>query len=838
MKQQCVMAVAKALGRQPNAAEVKGIEDRMLKQMRQLARTDPLAWQGKSNADRISEAAQGAAKEVIAEQQLKQARIALQILAHDRVQNHLNTQAALGMPGLAALDRAIAFHADGKSNFLSVETQSHAVERDALRQMLTTMEASNPKWFGLFENHEGIRAIVQELFGENSGVPEAKQGAKEFQTVAEQLRQRFNRAGGDVGQLDDWSLPHHHSQSKVAQVGRDQWAADILPRLNRGKYVNEDGSLMNDAQLQEFLGHAWESIATGGANKMTPGQFRGGSARANRGSESRQIHFKDGDSYLAYQQQYGERTMYEVMIGHISGVSKDIAVVETFGPNPDHAFRFFREQSVQQAKLADPTKIGDIDRQAINTDNLYNEVAGKTKPVASRWLANGFDTLRSWLVAARLGSAIVTSFSDEGTLYLTAHVNHLPQMRVLANELAAMNPANRAELRMARGAGLALNTLISSLNRFGQNGLGAAFSKKLANTVLRASGLNAITEARKRAFGVTMMGSLGNIAKTHASLKGLDKNDYRVLLAKGITDTDYALWKKAQLEDWGDGNTTMLTPDSIYRIPDADLAGLGDPARLREQAATRLLGIVLEEADMAVIEPGAKERTVTGAQLQRGTWKGELTRSFFLFKSFPLAMIMRHWQRGMSYENAGGRAAYLSTLLAATTVAGVMSLQVSELIKGNDPRNLNPFEKGGVRNWIAALLKGGSLGIYGDFLFSDASQHGQSPVASFMGPAIGLGEDLFNLTQGNVVQALQGKDTRIGAEAVKFARSNLPGASLWYTKAALDHLVFHQLQEYFNPGYLASMRQRAQREFGQKYWWEPGEAMPDRAPDLTAIAGE
>jgi hypothetical protein len=40
----------------------------------------------------------------------------------------------------------------------------------------------------------------------------------------------------------------------------------------------------------------------------------------------------------------------------------------------------------------------------------------------------------------------------------------------------------------------------------------------------------------------------------------------------------------------------------------------------------RLLGAVSEEVDMAVITPGAREQMVTGGGIQRGTWKGELTR--------------------------------------------------------------------------------------------------------------------------------------------------------------------------------------------------------------------
>lgn len=1024
MRTECLQAVSQAVGRALSNSESQDIEARVGRAMRTLAKQDPAAWQSKSAAERLTEAGEVAAKDLFGEAQLKRQRAILQTAAHERVGMAIGDLRSRGVSGLNALDRIVAFHSDAQGNALSIETQAKAVERDALRQMLGTLEASNPKWFGLFENAEGVRAVVREIFGEDSGVAEAKGGAAEWHKVAEALRQRFNRAGGDVGSLEDWGMPHHHSQHKVAQAGREAWIADILPRLNREAYVKEDGTRMSDAELTEFLGSAWETIATGGANKIEPGQARGSGSRANRGSESRQIHFANADGYLDYQTQYGERTLYEVMVGHIAGVSKDIALVETLGPNPDHAWRFFRDEAVREAKLAEPTKSGKVDEAAISSENLYNVVSGKRQPVASQWLSRSFDTLRAWLTASRLGSAVISSLSDDATLYLTAHVNNLPESRVFANELAAMNPANRMEERLALRAGLAMNTLISSLNRFGEQGLGAAFSQKLAATVLRASGLNAITEARRRAFGVTMMSSLGSVVREHATLKDLDAADHRILLAKGITDTNYAVWKAAQPEDWGGGNNTMLTPDAIYRVPDAELdkaiapqiaqlkaeAGthiadlrardaqdqqwVGDRAaalskwlkaeqakvekriakadagaavslkdiaarlgrlgenleaaagywdkpaapdmpgisnqervgfygkgklrqlgvnegraleamrsikaeardvgaemrrlkldlteelfgkfyerqgeltefstraqeradrrakvisriedgivpaieaervKAREQAATRLLGTVLEETDVAVIEPGAKERAFMGAGIQRGTWKGELTRSFFLFKSFPLAMIMRHWTRGMSMPTGTGRAAYLATLFAATTVLGAASMQIREVLNGRDPRTLNPFGEHGVRNWIKAMLQGGSLGIYGDFLFSESTQYGGSPVASFLGPVVGLGEDVFKLTQGNLLQASQGKSTDVGAEIVKFTRANIPGANLWYSKAALDHLIFHQLQEYFSPGYLAQMRQRAYREFGQRYWWEPGESLPYRAPDATQL---
>src|SRR3546814_13347291 len=137
--------------------------------------------------------------------------------------------------------------------------------------------------------------------------------------AAESLRKRFNAAGGDVGRLEDWGMPHHHSQLRVAKAGKEAWVAETMPLLNRARYVTETGARMNDAEVAEFLGEAWKTIATGGANKIEPGQFRGTGARANRGSDSRVIHFRDGDAYLDYQQQFGERAIYDVMTGHVQG---------------------------------------------------------------------------------------------------------------------------------------------------------------------------------------------------------------------------------------------------------------------------------------------------------------------------------------------------------------------------------------------------------------------------------------------------------------------------------------------------------------------------------------
>ncbi|MCZ5524307.1 hypothetical protein O5964_29800, partial [Escherichia coli] len=84
----------------------------------------------------------------------------------------------------------------------------------------------------------------------------------------------------------------------------------------------------------------------------------------------------------------------------------------------------------------------------------------------------------------------------------------------------------------------------------------------------------------QRAYGVTMMGSLGEVVSRTPDLRSLDDSDFRILKSKGITDTDWSVWKLAQQEDWGNGNNTMLTPESIMRIPDSAVKHLGEPERV------------------------------------------------------------------------------------------------------------------------------------------------------------------------------------------------------------------------------------------------------------------
>ncbi|ASS81317.1 TPA: hypothetical protein L7M47_000943 [Klebsiella pneumoniae] len=824
MRQECINAVQQAASRRLTQQEIKNIEDRIYRNMRQLARNDPASWRAMTDAERLRRAGQLAANELTNEAALKKRRVALTIAARQRLDAFIKTYQ--GKDGkLEALNRTIAFHADGKSNFLSVESRGKATRDYALSQIQEAFEAVDPRFFHLFEDEASVRDLVYEMRGQDTGNVRAKKGAKAWAGVTELLRQRFNDAGGDIGYLENWGIPQHHSMEKVGKVSQDKWISDVIGKLDRKYYIKDDGQLMSDAELKTFLGEAYNTIATGGLNKLSDTGMRISGARSNRGNASRQIHFKDADSYLEYQREYGDRSLWEVMVGHLEGISKDIALVETYGPNPDHVFRSILDEVTAEQATANPERTGRIKRLANSTENLYNFIAGKTQPIANPHIARWSDNIRNWMVASRLGSALLASFSDLGTMYMSAKVANIPMNRLFMNQLEAMNPANRTELARARRAGLAMESLLGSVNRWAMDNMGPSVSRWAATAVMRASGLTAWTDAHKRAYGVTMMGSLGEVVSRAPDLRSLDDSDFRILKSKGITEQDFSVWKLAQQEDWGNGNTTMLTPESIMRIPDAAVMHLGLPERVRFEAMRRLLAAVSEEVDMAVITPGAREQLLTGGGLQRGTWKGELTRSVFLFKSFPISVVLRHWTRAMGMPSAGGRAAYIAAFLASTTMLGALSQQLNDLASGRNPREMTGKDAG--KFWLGALLKGGGLGLYGDFLLSDHTRYGGGALASMLGPVAGLVDDVVKLAQGIPLNAVEGKPEQTGGDLVKLGKGLIPGANLWYAKAALDHMIFNQLQEYFSPGYLRKMEQRSKKEFNQTYWWRPQDVTPE-----------
>ena len=130
----------------------------------------------------------------------------------------------------------------------------------------------------------------------------------------------------------------------------------------------------------------------------------------------------------------------------------------------------------------------------------------------------------------------------------------------------------------------------------------------------------------------------------------------------------------------------------------------------------------------------------------------------------------------------------------------------------------------GVRYWLNAMVYGGGLGIFGDFLFQDSNRYGGSFSKTLVGPGMAFIGDLINLTFGNVSELVSGEKTNAGKELAAFIQRYTPGNNVWYTRLVIERILFDTLEKLLNPNYQSDTRRNInslKRRTGQEYWWSP-----------------
>ena len=841
MVPKCATAVRAAAGsRQISDAKLQAIEDAISSTMRELARQDRKRWQSLTRDQRIAEATAKAMEDIQAEAALKEFRASLQVLRAAEADGRIAAQIPLG----TNVSRSQALVRDIENSSVYID----AVRNDAisgLRELIDAAESTDGvgvmRNLGMkildLENPEMTADVVREVFKNadgHTGNALAKAGAKAWLDTIEGLRQRFNAAGGSIGKLGYGYLSQVHDQARVLAAGADAWVSRVLPLVDREQYVRPDGALMDRDEVSALLRTAWETISSNGDNKVAPGQFRGAGARAKRGSDHRVLHFKDGDAWMEYMREYGEGSLYDAMNGHIGAMARDIGLVERYGPNPEQTFKV-------QADIAERADgAGTMaNRSAGNKPEAYwSLINGKAGMPENRLVARVGQDVRNIQTAAKLGGAVLSALTDIGTLATSLHFNRLPYFAMLANIGRQFSGEQRAFLQ---AHGIIGESLSSTLNRWTGDHMTHSLSGRVAGSVMKLSLMNAWTDGLRAAFSATMMQAFTK--KLGKAWSELDEWDRFLMQRKGLTEAEWNTISKAEPTDrYG---LPYLTHDSI-------IATGADNAK---EAATKWLAFVSDEAQFAIINPDLATRAITtGGGMPAGTLRGEAFRAMMQFKSFPSAMLTRHWRRVLDTpqgiegapalygaETSAGATANKIAILAALNVTGMMLgalvLQNKALVQGKDP-----FDMTEGKFWARALAQGGGAGYLGDLLFKDPTEFRantvEQTVGTILGPAAGATAGLVgDLGIVNAWQLAKGQDTKFGAEALRWANANLPYANLWQTRAMWEHWVLHNMQEALNPGYLSRMQQRAQKDWNQEFYWEPGEALPDRTPDFAGAFG-
>ncbi|MFI3089004.1 hypothetical protein KWF57_03730 [Acinetobacter baumannii] len=839
MKEQCKQAVAKALGKQSlSAQEATDIEARINETMRNMARKDIDNWRNLSDAEKLTEASKQVAIDI--QEQLKRKH---KIAAQDILKQSQNI-AALDhgkLSSMEVIDRMVAAHGD-MSGIQSIDSKAHgiaAIYRGELVDFYTNIKGG----LGVFTDQELVQKIVRERFGENTGDALAKKISDKMGDVFETMRDRFNRNGGDIGKLDNWGLPQTHNLEKIAKAGKEAWVNKAESLIDTRQYVHENGDYYSQQEIRSLLEYTYDTLSSDGANKIEVGRQATGSGTSkvtNRHSESRVLHFKDAESWLEYQSEFGGMQFVDLVEAHINGLSKDIAMVENLGSNPKTALKILMDAAAKKdwEKGIDENKTQSSRKRA---QVMFDEFSGGNTP-QSQVLANLGIAYRSMNVASMLGGTTIASLADQATIAKTAHVHNLSYRKAFGGLIEQLNPANKADRELAHSLGLATEEMLGSIARWSDDGLTSTYGKSeklarissgVATQVMRVSFLNALTSASKVGFTKLLMEKYGRLSRSKA-WNDLDVQDRELLSNTGLDERAWQVFQLAEPVVDRKGNQ-LMSARSIYEIPDEKLTAFGDPKQVKDQVASQLQAHLLDEQGMAVIEAGLRERTwmTVGA---KGTITGEVFKGLMQFKSFSASFLMRQGSRTMAQEGLKGKAAYAIPLVVSMTLLGGLVVQLREILNGNDPQTIYDSNdpKKATSFFMRSLVAGGGLPVLGDILVAGTDTSGRDANSFVSGP---LGSDfttLLGLTVGNLTQYNEGKDTNFGNEAFKFVKGKIPAQNLWYTKAAINRMFFDEVQDTIAPGYREKALRKAERQQDRERYW--GDDVTDiRAPDFERV---
>jgi len=720
-----------------------------------------------------------------------------------------------GKRGKFSFGRAIEalFARDDRAPYSSVEDREIRRRQQALSMISGVLDRHSRNVLGQTRDTAGLRDLLRELRGEKTGNKSAAELADAVRQMQDLQLAQFNAAGGNVRPLKNRGVAQVYDAAKVNRVSMEEFRDDMLARLHREAMIDQTtGEAPTPEALEEAVEKAWQDIRTESAGQREEGGF-GGLKLANTRQERRFFVFKDTDAWLEIADKYGNANVFDAIHGELNSFAGDIAKMEILGPNPEATVRWIKDVLMNKALLEHGAG-SDAVRQAQGSSRRIDAYWGVITGASSRGENNTLrligSTLRAHQVTTKLGSAVVTALpTDLATTAITRAFNGIPVVSTGYDYLRFLALPQNRELAARFGfvADIVGGHFSTQARLFGEE-LSGEVQQRMAEAVMRLSGMKLHTDAARMAFSMEVLAHISNErGKTFAQL---DRAFRGMFERYGM---DAAAWDSIRSTRTIDaGGAAWIHPDNF------------DDDRL----ADKVMEMIYAEQDLAVVTPGVKTRAAIAGFGATGTPQGEIARTLLQFKAFPLTIMMSHGARMMALQGGWSKALYSSSFLLASTMAGWFALEAKAIIKGQDPRPLD------VKTVFAAMQQGGGLGIYGDFLFGAQNRFGQGLSSSALGPATQTLDAVSGLLLGTPLLQAQGERVDYDKQLVRLLRSETPGGSLWYARLAYDRLILDQWQAAADPNYFRSWRQMERRahDFGTQFWWEPGETAPTRAPEL------
>jgi hypothetical protein len=708
---------------------------------------------------------------------------------------------------------------------------------------------------GALTNPERVRNVTRELWGEQTGDVVAAGFAKEIRAILEELRIKLNDMGANIGELDNYAFRHQHDTIRISQVGFDVWG----PKIDKLQDWTKIRDPFTDRPMQgegmpppseqtrmRFLKEVYDNMVFG-KDSLDPSYTHAGSNIATQNSRPRVLHFKSPDAWLEYQTEFGVGSPHSAITGQIYSMVRDYTHMRAFGRSPQLGINYSEALRLQKARKAGDEKAA----TAIKADA---ELARKQMRILRGLSAAGDNSTRAHvarfmastrmvLSSAHLDRAIWANLSDANTLHLAAKVNNLRGSdSPITRQIGLAKMMSRDDLLRAKHTMDSWTDAGGVMERWSHDTQPHQWADTLGFMSMKAQGLIDWTDRARRNYAELEWRNMA--VDAHLPFDQIDQRLRTRLSEFGLTAKEWDMLRDpAHMFRTADGATFLIPTywrESVRGII---------PDNVADDILVGAQGMIASGTEMAIPTQSTMIRAFVGEgdDSLPGSPIYELRKSALAYKSFPMAFMRNQYRALMSMPDNPSRWQYGAYMLATTTVAGAVALQIADLTYGRDPQPM--FMDGtlipDLGFWGRAMLRGGGLGILGDLVVAGEGSFGGGMAEFFAGPVVGLGQDLYKLGPQNVGELvsaiLTGEPVKTGfaKELGRFGKRYTPlgdtpligpfGRMFWdYLTILMDPEAVESLQK---------VAQRREQTHGNAEWWPSLSPAPKRLPDLTSAFG-
>jgi len=658
---------------------------------------------------------------------------------------------------------------------------------------------------------ESARDFIRERFGVDTGNATAKAVSDGFNKVIQYGADRAKAAGKVFTELEDWRVFQHWTPSRVARFTEDEYVKDHMAEISSGGlklFDKETNRYATAGKWEDMLKKAYSDIKTEGGQD---GPFS---------KHTRTFEFQPGEpganSWLRLQGKYGVgNEIMAAVTNHIDHMARSIALHETFGGNPDAVFAAIMRLVKDDPSV--PVK-GTGYLTSLNVlQKSYDLLSGRGHPVASEFWARVGAGARDLVGMASLRNLPITIIPGDSAMTLMASnfmgMSGFNVLRHVFDGTMTKEVAQHLQIASHGYMDFINNTVRKYEDQINVSGL----VRKVSRQVVKMTGADLWTRNGRLGWQVSMLHQLEGMRDLPFDKLNPDTRDH-FLKYYGFTPADWDKIRGAEIFEASNGARYL------------------DPTKIEPALSDRLMMAIREQGSYAFHEPDVRTRALFNPRAPAGTLEGEVWRSMGQYKQFVMERMTTHLMRALIDGPIENRVARGTAFMLLSMAAGAVSLQAAAVVAGKDPLDMaNP------KFWVEAFIRGGAGGIYGDIL--SAGMHGDrgglNLMAQMAGPIPGFVGDTAELVASPIRQELDQSGRQTMSQQA-FAMGKRWSPQTFYTKLAVDRLIWDKLQVLADPHYRSSFRRAEQnaKKQGSGFWWGPGQGAPSRAPNpRTAFGG-